>query len=235
MKTLLIPALIACLTACAGNTTRPLPDSLAGLSTTTPIACQFDKELSDGKTSQHSNWYFWRQPQRTETRDEGSKQGEIWEKNAAGQFFYTRIFYNERVALDFVPGDLAATASTPSWKVLSSLLDPNSLGKELALVGKENVNRIAVEHYSGSIKGIETEVDWLPDTQLPARLSKKLPEGTVTLSLSQCGQQALKTKPISKPELDNLRHLDFTDLGDMEDDPMVQHLEKLMGGHHHDH
>lgn len=235
MKTLLLTALIASLTACAGHTNRPLPDSLAGFTPNTPIACQFDKELSDGKTSQHSDWYFWRQGQRTETRDEASQQGEIWEKNAAGQFFYTRLFYNEKVALDFVPGDLAATGSTPSWQMLSSLLDPSHLGKELALTGKENVNRIAVEHYRGTEKGIETEVDWLPDTQLPARLSKKLPEGTVTLSLSQCGEQAIKAKPISKPELDNLRHLDFTDLGDMEEDPLVQHLEKLMGGHHHEH
>lgn len=39
-------------------------------------------------------------------------------------------------------------------------------------------------------------------------------------------------KPITKAQLDNFRRLDYTDLGDMEDDPMVQHIEKLLGGHH---
>ncbi len=233
MKYLLAPSLIVLLTACASleKSGYTLPENLADISVTSPIACQFEKQSANHP--QNSKWYFWRDAQRTETRDEASNQGEVWERNNAGQFFYTRLFYNERIALEFVPGDLAATEATPSWKQLSSLIDPNTLGKELPLMGKENIGKNAVEYYGGTLNNVATEVDWLPSLQLPARMVKKLPEGAITLTLSECSRKlSSSVKPITKPELDNLRHLDYTDLGDMEDDPMVRHLEQLMGGHH---
>ncbi|MFI3157581.1 MAG: hypothetical protein QX199_15645 [Methylococcaceae bacterium] len=236
MKTLLAASLIFFLAACAGPSQKTyiLPEQLGEIDATTPLACRFEKQTSDGNKLQNSNWYFWRQAQGTETRDERSNQGEIWAQNNAGQFFYTRLFYNERVALEFVPGDLAATESAPSWQQLTSLIDPNTLGKELPLLSKDNSGNTAVEYYSGTVKGVPIEVDWLPVLQLPARVVKKLPEGTVSLSLSECAKEAkFAVKPSTKSELDNLRHLDYTDLGDMEDDLMVHHIEQLMGEHHH--
>lgn len=199
------------------------------------LACRFEKQTADATNPKNSNWYFWRQAQRTETRDDRANQGEIWERNNTGHYFYTRLFFNERIALEFLPGDLAATNATPSWQQLTSLVDPSTLGKELSLLGKENLDGTAIEYYSGAINGVPTEVDWLPALQLPARLVKKLPEGSVTLTLAECSKDANSAvKPIGKAELDNFRHLDYTDLGDMESDPMVQHLEQLMGGHHHE-
>ncbi|MDO9103607.1 MAG: hypothetical protein Q7U57_01465 [Methylovulum sp.] len=238
MKTLLVSSLIFFLTACAGPVKQmyTLPEGLGEIVTTTPLACRFDKQMADGISPQNSSWYFWREAQRTETRDERSNQGEVWERNHAGQLFYTRLFYNERVALEFVPGDLAATGATTSWAQLSSIIDPNILGKELPLLSKETSGKTVVEYYSGTVKGVATEVDWLPALQLPARIVKQLPEGAVTLVLAECGKGSkFAMTPITKTELDKFRHLDYTDLGDMEEDPMVQHLEQLMGGgHHHD-
>ncbi len=238
MKYLLATSLIVFLTACVGpeKSRYILPEELADIPITGSIACQFKKQVADSDNPQSSKWYFWRDTKRTETRDELSNQGEIWERNNAGQLFYTRLFYNERVALDFVPGDLAATEVAPSWKQLSSLVDPNTLGKELLLLGKENIGKNIIEYYLGTLNNIVTEVDWLPSLQLPARMVKKLPEGTLTLTLSGCSKETAATvKPITKSELDKLRHLDYTDLGDMENDSMVRHLEQLMGGHHHKH
>lgn len=237
MKHLFASSLILLLTACAGSATKThtLPKGLAEITSISPLACRFEKQTTDEKNPQSSNWYFWREAQRTETRDELSNQGEIWERNNAGQFFYTRLFYNERIALEFVPGDLAAIGTAASWRQLTSLIDPSMLGKELSLVGKDNANGIAIEHYRGTLNSVATEVDWLPALQLPARIVKKLPEGSVTLILAECAKESkFAVKPIVKSELDNMRHLDYTDLGDMEDDPTVQHIEQLMGGHHHE-
>jgi hypothetical protein len=163
-----------------------------------------------------------------------SQQGEIWQRANNGQFYHTRLFYQEKAALEFYPGDLAALGNAPSWQRLSALIDPNSLGKTLALTGKEENEGVWVEHYQGIIKAQAVEVDWLPNLKLPARLSRQDPEGKVVLTLNTCGKPSeLPVQPISKTELDNWRHLDFTDLGDMENDPQVRRLEQLMGGHHH--
>jgi len=237
MKTLLITSLILCLTACTGpaKKSQTLPDGLTQITPASSLACRFEKQISGEKNPRSSSWYFWRETQRTETRDERSNQGEIWTRTDTGQFYYTRLFYNERVALEFVPGDLAATGAAPSWRQLTSLVNPDTLGKELTLLGKDTSNGMAVEYYSGTINSVETQVDWLPALQLPARMVKKLPDNSaVTLTLSDCGQDSkFPVKPITKPELDHLRHIDYTDLGDMEDDPMIHHLEQLMGGHDH--
>lgn len=230
MKKLLILSLILSLIACTNSAQH---EGLAGLAATPQLTCRYEKQVVDANKSRKTNWYFWRQEQRTETRDELSNQGEIWEYKKPGEFFYTRLFYNERVALEFVPGDLATTGTAPSLQQLTSLVDPKMFGKELILVSTGNSDGLSVEYYSGIINNIATEVDWLAALKLPARLVKKLPEGTVALTLSECDKGSkLAFKPITKAELDGFRRLDYTDLGDMEDDPMVQHIEKLLGGHH---
>jgi hypothetical protein len=236
MKILLLLAPIL-LAACASLSEKSytLPENLqATLGPDQAIACRFSKQASGADGQPATNWFFWREPQRTESRDALSNQGELWERNQAGQFFYTRLFYREKVALEFVPGDLAAIGSSANWAQLSSLIDPNLLGKELTLTKKSSQNGNAVEYFTGTIHGIATEVDWLPSVQLPARLVKKLPEGEITLTLLECtAKTGLGLQPINKAELDSFRRLNYTDLGDMEDDPMVRHLEHLMGGHHH--
>jgi hypothetical protein len=104
------------------------------------------------------------------------------------------------------------------------------------LVSKETDGKLVIEHYKGIINGVLTEVDWSPALQLPVHLNKALPDGNLTLTITKCGNNAkLNISPITKTELDDFRHLDYTDLGDMEDDPMVKHIEQLMGGHHHEH
>jgi len=228
------------LSACASlsKNSYDLPNNLAAIATQdNGIACRFNKQSSAAKEQPSTQWYFWRESERTESRDMLSNQGEIWERNKKGQLFYTRVFFNERVALEFVPGDLAAIGSTTNWEQLASLIDPSMLGKELTLNHTDKQNGNAVEYYVGTVNGVATEVDWLPSLQLPVRLLRKSPEGDVTLTLSTCSTKTgLDKQPISKAELDSLRRLDYTDFGDMEDDPMVRHLEQLMGGHdHHGH
>ena len=240
MKKTLIFLLSLSLAACAGSATKTytLPNGLVDFSAAKQLACRFEKTIDTPNTPQTSNWYFWRQEHRTETHDELSNQGELWENSKPGEFFYTRLFYNEHVALEFTQSDLLATGAViPSLQQLNSLVDPKTLGKELILQRKDNATDMAVEYYTGAINNIATEVDWLPALQLPARLVKKLPEGTLTLILGECGTGGSKfaVKPISKTELDNFRRFDYTDLGDMEDDPMVQHIEQLIGGHQHEH
>jgi hypothetical protein len=237
MKTLLAASLISLLTACAGTTEKnsTLPADLAGITPNAPLACQYQKILDNGTTPKTTNWYFWRSPERTETRDELTHQGEIWERDPAGKLFYTRVFYNEKVALEYVSGDLAALGSHITWKQLSSLIDTNNLGKELVLLNTENLDGLAVEHYAGKLNGVQTEVDWLPSLALAARIHKIQPEGSSQLKLANCAQQPIfAVKPISEAELNSFRHIDFTDFGDLESDPMVQHLEQLMGEHQHE-
>ncbi|MEQ1560870.1 MAG: hypothetical protein ABL933_18290 [Methyloglobulus sp.] len=234
MKTPLFLSTCLLLASCNTPSTKTLtlPEGLSTIDATAPIACQFEKKLTGSDKPQSTSWYFWRENQRTESRDEVSNQGEIWERNKNGQVSYTRLFYKDRIALESTPGDLAAAQNAIPWEQLTSLIDTGKLGKELILKSKDSINKTTIEYYEGSINGVTTEVAWLPAIKLPARIVKKRPDQSYTLTLAKCGNQAKQALPqISQFELENFRHLDYTDLGDMENDPTVRHIQQLIGGH----
>lgn len=232
--------LLALLTACAGPARKPsgaLPAGLQGLNGTAPLACSYAKQVAANGKESGSVWNFWRWPERTETRDEYTQQGEIWQRDAGGRIYHTRLFYPERVALEYMPGDLAATGHTPIWEQLQAgLVDPRQLGTQLRLTGQEQSAGLQLEQYSGTVDGIVTEVDWLPSLRLVSHIAKRFPAQTVTLEMRECRELAqAQAQPLSSRELDSYRHIDFTDLGDMESDPMVQRIVELAGGHSHPH
>ena len=214
-----------------------LSANLTSLEGSAPLACGYEKTVIEAGKESKSAWNFWRWPDRTETRDGLSRQGEIWRKDTAGRLFYTRLFFPERVALEYMPGDLAATGMTPSWEQLDAgLLDPRQLGSKLALLSKKKDSGVELEQYSGVPEGVATEVDWLPALRLPARIAKRFPEREVVLALKECAPlDQAKLPPVTLHDLDAFRHLDFSDLGDMESDPAVQRILALTGGHDHDH
>lgn len=221
--------------SCSNLSTVELPAKVGSISSTANFGCKFDKQF-DGDNPGVNNvnpWYFWRNGNQIEMRDEQSNQGEIWEKGQNGKLSYTRLFFNEGIALDFTPGDLVALDLNPAWDELNFIISPDELGKSLKLAGKERVQNMPIEHYQGILKGVVTEVDWLPTLKLPARIVKQQKEGNFSLVLAQCDDVDYRDlKPSNPRSVNNLRHIDFTDLGDMEDDPAVKKLEQLIGVHH---
>lgn len=238
MKHRVVWTFVALLAGCAGPAPKPAapePPSLAGLDPSTPLGCRYEKHMTHGQQERRSNLYFWREAQRTETRDEASKQGEIWQRDGKDKLFYTRLFYPERVALEYTPGDLATVGSTATWEQVAALVDPQALGKTLQVQGRTGFAGVEAERYTGTENGVATEIDWLPGLKLPARVQRKSPEGVFELTLAECADiSKAKQQPITRQELDGLRHIDFTDLGDMESDPAVQRIEAQLGGHHHE-
>lgn len=236
MKYRVVSTLVALLAGCAGPAPKsapPEPPSLAGFDATTAIACRYAKHSTDGKTDRHTTFYLWREAQRVETRDEFSQQGEIWTRDNAGRLFYTRLFYPDRIALDYRPGDLAATGSTVTWEQASTLIDPRGLG---TAQGKQRWAGVDSETYHSATPEATLDLEWLPQLKLPARILKQSPTGTVELRLQDCAALAkAQHPPLAAEELDNLRHIDFSDLGDMESDPAVQRIAELTGGHSHHH
>lgn len=224
------------LAGCASSTQdfyNELPTGLNAVTNASTLACQFEKQVTTANDKQHSHWYLWRAPMRMETRDELTQQGEFWERNNQAKLFYTKVFFNEKAAVEFVPGDLAALGKSASWPQLSSIIDPAVLGKQLQLIQEQRISDMQVQYYRGKLQQADVELAWLPTMQLPLRLLKKMPDEELVLTLKTCAQP-LPVHPISQSELNQLRRLDYTDFGDMEDDPLVKRLEMLMGEHHHD-
>lgn len=240
MKRLLVACMSIAVTACAlsPNKTLNLPTELSALSNTTALACHYEKQVyaAGQPTSPVTDWYFWRDGKRTETHDEITQQGEIWERDQQGRLTHTQIFFDEKVTLEYTNVDLVTSGISPQWQQLWSLIDPKTLGKELKRERVDTVAGLGSEHYSGQLDGMTTELDWLPNLQLPARIEKKTDRGGFSLKLTAChAAEQSPWKPLSKPAYDQYRHLEYTDLGDMESDPLVLRILARLGGHTHAH
>lgn len=242
MKSRIIPRPIlvialGLLGACSSNPTIPdqTAQRLSRLSGSPNLLCRYNKTASTDRGQTPRVWYFWRQPGRTETYDERSRQGEVWTLDPVGQVFYRRIFYDQRATLDYAPGDLAASGKKVSWDHLLSIVDPALLGTKLKRADREPHS--PYQRYSGAVSEDATEdVLWLPRLRLPYRVTTTSHGGANTLNLLDCTQSLHATfRPASEDTLSGYRQLEFSDLGDMETDPLVQQVSLLMGGHHHTH
>lgn len=208
--------------------------ALAALSADDPMTCRYRKERVHGDPNLHSSWEFIREPQRTESYDGATRQGEIWERDTQGRLTLTHVFTDEKVALDYSTGDLKAAGRLPVWASVWSIVDPGLFGKALTLQGKTAKGGLVLETYAGQLAGVDTKIDWLPALKLPARIQKTSPTGTDSLSLEQCWPMAKAPRlPTPESQLNHYRHIDYSDLGDMETDPIVQKIVALSGGHAH--
>jgi len=208
---------------------------LVSLTQSTPISCQYQKSyVTNGKINQ-GNWYFLRQQNRTESRDEVARQGEIWQRDSGQHLFLTHVFFTEKAALDYTASDLKASGRLPSWDSAWSIIDPSMLEKELRLVDKATDNSgLVQETYRGKVNGINTEVQWLPGLKLPSSISHPDSSDKQSLRLVNCWPINKATiQPTTDSTLSAYRHIDYSDLGDMETDPLVQKIVALSGGHSH--
>lgn len=220
---------------CSGpDNNAPNTAGLVGLSEQTALSCQYRRVSATENLSSASDWHFVRQENRTESRDAASQQGEIWEKDAQGRLFLTHLFFSEKAALEYSPGDLKASGRLSAWEAAWSIIDPALLGKELKLINKTTDGGIDEETYQGNWAGAETEIHWLPALKLPSSVKKQDGRGQQSLTLVNCWPIDKATiKPTNESTLSAYRHIDYSDLGDMETDPLVQKIIALSGGHSH--
>jgi hypothetical protein len=218
---------------CAQQQAIDLSDlSLPKLNPQSSISCQYEK--SDTKVGKEVGyWYFMRQPNRTESRDDLTQQGQIWEKDPKGNITMTHLFHQEKVALEYSSGELAATGKPSNWNMHWSIINPQQLKQNFVLQKSEDIKGVKASFY----KDHESEIVWLPDLQLPAAIKSHEEDAEFkSFVLKSClAIDKASVRPTTETEINQYRRIDFSDLGDMETDPVVKKIEALLGGHSHDH
>lgn len=198
-------------------------------------ACVYLIDSSSGQ-NHTTPWYFWRSDNRVETRDAHGETGEVWESDPRGQISYTKLFHPAGKTIDYTPGDLRALAMKADWNQIRSIIDPGLLGTPLKRIGEQTVDGQRAERYAGEVDGVSTEVLWLPERKLPARIEKTQGGVTVRLRMAECKPLASAPWTItSDTRMQSYQHLDYADLGDKENDPFVKNVVGHNEGLHHGH
>ncbi len=167
-------------------------------------------------------WFIWREPNQIEVFDKSSAGGEMWQLGKNGDVIYFAIYHDEKLVIEYTPGDLRVLHQTPEWHRLERVVDVDSLRSNLKVSCEAEIFGRCAHFYKGQIKGIEYEMWWLEREQMPAMIRQVYPDRTVTLTLKEI--YPIHESPWPYGRHRDYRHIDYADIGDRESDPVLKRL-----------
>ena len=180
-----------------------------------------------------SEWQFWRTANRIEMNIPARQTGEVWLRDG-NAIFHQKLFHADRKIVEYQSADLDALNVPVQWRTNELMIDPQVL-QQLRVDEERWSDGHPALQLSGTVDGIDYEVTWLVDLNLPQQLSKQDADGnreTTRLLSAELAAQA----GAQQPDSSQYEIIDYADLGDRERDPFVIAIQnQLPGGHVHTH
>jgi hypothetical protein len=201
-----------------------------------PIAAEYETIVAETGDEAHRHikrWRFWRDRDLVETRSLDTDEGEIWRRGVKGLIFYERVFHRDRKAVESNPDDLRALDKEPRWDKTALLVDSGLLKSGLQFQGRGTVANRPALRYGGAVDGVEYEIWWLEQENIPGLIRQRSPQRNITVNLQEA--YPLGRSPWPHNVSETYATIDYADLGDMESDPFVKrilHETELITGHH---
>lgn len=211
------------------------PKVSEGLDKDSAAVCRFDRHSAKGTEQSKGAWYLLRSKDRVESFDETASQIQIWEKDQEGRVSELRVFRDEKLVLEISNGDLLASGELPRWSTVWSVVDRSDLEHDNQKIGVRPSALGEIEEYRGLDEGLEIRVEWSSRLELPVSMKQSSSKGVDEVRLVGCwAPLESEVHGTSQEQLLDYRHIDFSDLGDMESDPQIQRISKLLGHSHED-
>lgn len=179
-----------------------------------------------------SEWQFWRSAGRIEMNIPARQTGEVWMQDG-NTLFYQKLFHADRKIVEYQSADLDALNVPVQWRTNELMIDPQVL-QQLLVEDERWIDGHPALELSGTVDGIEYEVVWRVDLNLPQQLSKQDAAGNRETTRLLDAQ--VLTPSTAAPDSSQYEIIDYADLGDRERDPFVLKVQnQLPGGHVHAH
>jgi len=209
---------------------------------TVDISCLYETtEKIDETTGLHhhaaekpaAKWYFWRTANEIEVSNAVQSFGEKWTLTDKSKVMYQALYHDKKFLLDFQPADLKILGKKINWEAKTTLI-PKSLLKSLVKKQEGTFNGYKMVRYEGVHAGTEYQIDWLPELDIPASVSKTVANKQVITVLKQVFP--LNKSPFKQLITEKYDDMDYADIGDNESHPVVAQLQKNSGvGYFHQH
>jgi hypothetical protein len=192
------------------------------------VAAEFETTFSsESKSTQTRRWRLFRDQQSVETSELGSPDGEEWILNADQSVTYRRLFHPERRAVEYSPRDLALSKIPAEWSRIAHVVSPKLLEK---LKASDQPNSPNTLRYEGEVDGQSIVVLWSTTLEIPTQVETKGPSGNTNVVLVQ--SHKLSDSPWLRLGKRDYHTIEFTDLGDSEQDPIIKRILLRMGKAH---
>jgi hypothetical protein len=181
----------------------------------------------DAPSDTLSKWRMWRSKTEVEVWQIGSKDGEVWGLDGAGGVMFKRIFHPERTEVVFTAMDLKVIGHPVDWERCFSLVSRKFIEEFLKPAGKESFQSQELESFEGEAQGSRWRVLWSDSLQMAVQVRVENDKGTSITKLSE--SHPLAEQPWQRLRERGYQAMDFSDLGDSENDPTVKRLMRRMG------
>lgn len=188
-------------------------------------------------------WLMLREANQVELRDMNVSHSDLWQWQDGTSLDYVYLMHNEKRAIDYTAIDLRLLGigvGEQKWQALTQLVTTRELASMQKKTGRI-YEGMSTEVYQGKLKGVETEVTWIPALQIPLQVDYRYPKHHVTVKLVERYQGAVPVEKTTSQILQAYQHVDFVDIGDMEHDKQaVTWLSQAKGApgvhvHGHEH
>lgn len=170
-------------------------------------------------------WYFYREAQRIALLK--GNVDEIWYRDGQQRISFERVFHEDERVVDYSTGELQTLRVIVNWAELSSFVHPDEL-RHLKLKSKHGAGNTTLLQLSGVVGQDRLAIDWLPELQLPKRITRQDKSGfKVRMDLVESAEPAHHAWPRPGAKSADYLHLDAADFGDMSYDPVVRKSEAL--------
>lgn len=199
------------------------------------VAATYRLVTTTGDAPRESRFLLLRAGDLVEVRDLHTGAAERWERGPDGRLHYARVFLEVRKLIEFQPADLATARIPGDWDTISTVTGRAVLARLERVAGHRADGR-RVESYRGDVDGVRSEIDWLPEIELPARVVREAGGWRSELDLQTLETGAAVQALLTPPEvLRSCETIDFADLGDRHGDPVVERLMQAGGLDVHQH
>lgn len=172
-------------------------------------------------------WFFWRNNKEVEVSNAEQTYGEKWIKTDKQQIHFQALYHDKQFLLDFQPADLKILGKKTNWETRSILFPQTVLEKLERSKTKGSFLGYETYHYQGIVAGINYQVDWIPQLELPARIIKTVANNKTVIKLKEV--YSLSETPYKQFDTDKYDDMDYADIGDNESHPIVSQLQKNSG------
>ncbi len=180
------------------------------------------------------DWWMLREPYRLELRDTQSGQlasyGEIW-KQTQGKLTYSYLMYDDKRAIEYQTVDLSmlgVATDHKKWQLLTQLISADELASLRVSPTKAPLyHRMQTQQYTGELQQAKVKLLWIPQLAIPLSLEYRYPTSKVTINLRALYTRNAPTR-LAIPQtttddmLEHYQRLDYTDIGDMEQNEEVK-------------
>jgi len=186
-----------------------------------------DRHVHSNLVLKSEKWFFWRNDKEIEISNADQSFGEKWIKMNKQQIHYQALYHNERFLLDFQPTDLKILGKKANWKVRSTLFPYAVLVQLERSKTEKKFLGYDTHQYKGTVDGVNYQVDWIPELEIPARVVKTITNTKITTELKEL--YPLNKSPYKQIKTEKYDDMDYADIGDNESHPIVSRFQKKRG------